>query len=152
MTVIAPNPLDEALMDRLTADTGTDSWTDLVTGGTWHLVVPTTPDDPDNRPPIYCMFGVLGPSEDVYTLGGWAYSRVIYGFDVIQEGGSAERAQTAARRLNYLLTDQEASITPTGLRVMACRRQGYTERLERTEGGILFQHVQSIFGLMVGPQ
>lgn len=147
MTVtIAPNPVDAALVARLAADTDpTDGFVALVPGGAWHLAAPEDVADP------YCVFGLMIPSDDTYTLGGLAFSRLTYGFDIIQEGLSAERASTGARRLNFLLTDQEANLPMTGWVFMACRRVGYAERLERTDGGVLYQHIQSIFSVTVRP-
>lgn len=144
---IVPNPLDAALVAVLEADTDPEGFVALVPGGVHHLVAPENPGDP------YCVFGVTQPSQDTYTLSGLAYASLIYGFDVIQSGLSAERAQTAAARLAVLLNDQEGALNDelSGWVVMACRRTGYQERLERTEGGVIYQHVQSLFGLMVRP-
>lgn len=145
---IAPNPVDAALVAVLAADTDPDvGFVALVPGGIHHLVAPENPGDP------YCVFGVTQPSADTYTMSGLAYSSLIYGLDVIQAGLSAERAQSAAARLFSVLNDGEAALNDelTGWVVMACRRTGYAERLERTEGGLIYQHVQSLFGLIVRP-
>lgn len=145
---IAPDPLDAALVALLAADdTDPDGFVALVPGGPWHLVAPEGVGDP------YLVFGQTVPSQDTYTLAGLAWSTRTYGMDVIQQGGSAERAQTAARRLFGLLNDQDAALSAlmTGMAVMACRRIGYAERVERLEGGELVQHVQSLFSIMVRP-
>lgn len=145
MPTIAPNPVDAALVALVAADTNPDvGFVALAPGGLHHLVAPESPTDP------YAVFGLVGPSQDTYTLAGLAFSELTYGVDVIQEGHSAERAATAAARLNTLLTDA-AGLTPAGFTVMACRRIGYQERIERTEGGVLYQHVQSLFSVTIRP-
>lgn len=142
---IAPNPLDAALVTVLSADTDADhGFMALCPGGPNHLVAPEDAGDP------YMVFGLTQPTRDTYTLAGLAFVDCLYGFDVIQVGGSAEQAQSAARRLNVLLTDATA-LAPSGWAVMACRRTGYQERLERLEGGGLRQHVQSLFAITIRP-
>lgn len=153
---VAPNPLDEALVDLLSADaTPPDAdplvdpfvgarFMDLCPGGPNHLVAPEGVAQP------YMVFGLSQPTRDTYTLAGLAWVDCLYGFDVIHEGHSAEQAQSATRRLWALLQDTEA-LAPTGWAVMACRRTGYQERLERTEGGVLYQHVQSTFAITIRP-
>jgi len=154
--VIAPNPLDEALVDLLEADV-TDPladppdglagarFMDLCPGGANHLVAPEGVAQP------YMVFGLTQPTRDTYTMTGLAFQDCLYGFDVIQEGHSAEQAQSAARRLWALLQDADGTLTPTGWAVMHCRRTGYQERLERAEGGVLYQHVQSLFAITIRP-
>ena len=142
---IAPNPVDAALVALLSADIDPDyGFMALAPGGPNHLVAP------ENSPQPYCVFGLTQPTRDTYTMGGLAFVDCLYGFDVIQEGSSAERCQAAAARLNTLLTDTTA-LAPTGWVVMSCRRQGYQERLERTDGGVLYQHVQSTFAITIRP-
>jgi hypothetical protein len=144
-----PSPVDVALVTLVSADTDPDhGFMALCPGGLNHLVAPEDVADP------YCVFGLTIPSSDTYTMTGLAYSVLTYGLDVIQEGGSAERAQTAQARLFTLLNDQEANLNavmPTGWAVLACRRSGYAERLERTEGGVLYQHIQAIYTVTIRP-
>jgi hypothetical protein len=151
---VGPNSVDAALVALLSADGPTDpldpnaldgSWfMDLCPGGVNHLVAPAGVARP------YCVFGLTQPTRDTYTMAGLAFSDLVYGFDVIQEGQSAEQAQSASRRLYALLNDSTA-LAPSGLAVMSCRRIGYQERIERLEGGEIYQHVQSLFGLTVRP-
>lgn len=143
--VITPNPVDAALVALVEADTDPSlGFMALCPGGMNHLVAPEGVDQP------YCVFGLTQPTDDTYTLAGLAFVDLLYGFDVIQEGHSAERCQSAAARLNALLTDT-AALAPTGWVVMSCRRVGYAERLERTDGGLLYQHVQSRFAITIRP-
>lgn len=153
--VITPNPLDAALVALLSADVTPDPpddpdpaagarFLDLAPGGANHLVAPEGVAQP------YMVFGLTQPTDDTYTLAGLAFSRARYGFDVIQEGASAERCQAAMARLSALLLDT-TGLAPTGWVVMACRRAGYFERIERTEGGTLYQHVQALFDITTRP-
>jgi len=143
---VAPNPVDEALVDLLSSDTAVDvGFMALCPGGPNHLVAPEGVAEP------YMVFGLTQPTRDTYTLAGLAWVDCLYGFDVIQEGSSAERCQSASRRLDTLLTDTTA-LAPTGWVVMSCRRTGYQERLERQEGGALYQHVQSVYAITIRPE
>ena len=157
----APNPLDAALVALIAADVTPPPadppdpqapadplaglrFIDLCPGGANHLVAVEGVANP------YLVFGLMGPTRDIYVLAGLAWSTATYGFDVIQEGHSAEQAQAAVARLQAILT-QEA-LDPAGYRVMDCHRTGYQERLERTDGGVLYQHVQAVYTITISPE
>jgi hypothetical protein len=138
--IVSPDRVDEAIVAMFEADTDPDNGlVALCPGGIHHLVAPEGVALP------CVVFATVGTNTDTYTLGGRAFSTRTYVLTVIDEGHSAERASTAARRLGQRIE----TIAPVGWQVLSARRTGWSERIIATEGGTLYQQVSVIATVVV---